>query len=310
MNHVVFLPRPRHCLLWLWTLLSVLFMTGCGDGGVTVYVDNGTSAEVEVKVDEQLVAKVPSGEVQWIRMMPGSHRVVAISDGRVLYSATKTIEPPKWNHAIVFNPDGNRRYATCKIEYGHSALKQSMRDLMHEAARRTVSERASQELSQERYAIARLLADFTPLPNECWVTSPVSKVLEAPPNVVLTRSSTQELNYLTRVNQETYDQLLAARDMKRPTEADVERLAETCSLIAESAFLMPKQVAKANPLQPSPAQEPTRHVSTNASASTKHSAKKKHKKKSKRRHVEQDEEEDEEPVDEEEQAEEEHEDWD
>lgn len=284
MNHVAFLPRPRRCLLWAWALLSILTVTGCGDGGVTVYVDNGTSAEIEVKVDEQLVAKVPSGEVQWIRMMPGTHRVVAVSDGRVLYSAMKTIEQPKWGRSIVFNPDGNRRYATCKIEYGHSELKQAMRELMHEAARRGVSEQAGEELTQEKYAIARLLADFTPLPNECWVTSPVSKVLEAPPNVVFTRSSTQELNYLTRISQETYDQLLAARELKHPAQADVDRLAETCSLIAESAFLMPKQIAKANPLQPASDHTPTHYVSSDTSSSTKSSAKQTRKKKSKRRH--------------------------
>ncbi|MCA9151734.1 MAG: hypothetical protein KDA92_20665 [Planctomycetales bacterium] len=239
------------CLKYCGLLvLSCLLLTGCAnDGSQQVYIDNGSDDTLEVEIDNVKVAVVPAGEVQWIRIAPGDHRIYAAAGGRTLFSDVKTIEDSRQSKnfgPIIFNPDGNNRYSTCRIEYGESAVMDFVRESVSGAERRQAEEESGKKLSDEAFAIQTMLKQFEPLPEGKWVKAPLMfRVLVAPPEVVRTRMGSSSRKCLTRISKGQYELLIHMRDKADPGDDDVIVLGGVCSTIADDAFLLPDVVRRA-----------------------------------------------------------------
>ena len=166
---------------------------GCSmfESRTLVYVDNGGTAEVEVRVDEAAPVTIAAGSYSAFKLKDGSHRFVVRRQGQVVYDQSRSFPKSEKVAKYVLNPDMSRRYTSEAVGY----------------TTYTSGPRFGEDPGQALRATALLKPDP-------WVAGSFDEVLdETPPDSVRVKRGEigAHRNRLCRITPEDHDRLAAAK---------------------------------------------------------------------------------------------------
>ena len=101
--------------------LVICCLSGCGfEQGAWIYVDNGHTSPMIVKMDGETVATIAPHSFERFSAKGGDHQITVTCDGETVYNATKTVEesgsfltPTRY----MLNPGATNRYWVYKVYY-------------------------------------------------------------------------------------------------------------------------------------------------------------------------------------------------
>jgi hypothetical protein len=209
---------------WGLLLAMLSLIAGCGDGMVWVYIDNGGKKSMLVTIDDGPPTRIAAGDYELFKLQPGTRRFEITSDGRTVFSGTKTLEKSKslgMTQRYLFNPDFNNRYAVYDVTYGYSAFE----DVVEASVLKYGEQKTGRKVDETKLAHYKLKQMTEAMPPSPWFEIPAGAyVLEDAPEVVYTRLSKTTRSVLTRAARKDHAVLRAAEDIERPTERDVAKL--------------------------------------------------------------------------------------
>jgi hypothetical protein len=225
------------------TIASAAFAVATLAGGCSlppmdawVYVDNSTAEQLVVLVDGKEVATIEPGLLATLEYPPGEYHFVVKAGDRVLLDEKKQLEPSTGfdpRRKYVLNPDGQTRYQIYVMQYGESRLGDAMESGF-------LSMQQDPQV-RHQYLYKQLLKDLTLVPEGTWSEVTGSEyVLELPPESVVSRSAIEKKKVVARIDAKDYARMQRANRKERPTEEDVEALAELLDDIVAKALAGPR----------------------------------------------------------------------
>jgi hypothetical protein len=194
--------------------------TGCSNEAV-IWVDNGGDEPMVLTIDGQKSLTVAPGTYERFNCAPGQHRFHVQAGGDVLFDEVKTIEEPKvvgCGRKYVFNPDNRNRYRTYEVQYGENMFE-GLFDTSEEEPEPENREAAIRQAYQEACQAPELLP-----PDPWFEIAGVDHVFTPEPEFVVTRSGSQKLQVLTRVDPADYEFIAQARQKGNATEDELVAL--------------------------------------------------------------------------------------
>jgi hypothetical protein len=183
---------------------------------VELYVDNGGTAPLEVRIDGRARGRVAPGTHAMIECRSGERLIEVLEGGRVVHSARHTLLGPQRSgrrNKYLLNPGAALRYHTYEVEYGFAMPKFNW------------NMRFGFGPEAERRRKYRELADkVTLFPVSEWAdVSSFDHVLgPAPKKVQGNLRDTRHV--LARVPAEDYERIARARQNDKPTQQEVDEL--------------------------------------------------------------------------------------
>jgi hypothetical protein len=183
---------------------------------VTLYVDNGGDAPMDISIDGEKKATVAPGAWTKIRLRSGTRKIVATSQGRTLYDESKQVDAGTY----LLNPGQTCRYHTWKVDYGLAIPKFEM-------------------AFDDRDRFKKLAQRVELVPVGAWMKTEYEHVLEPPPKQIHTKSKShsETRTALSRISVEDYDYIVQARNKEDVTAADLRKLEEVMKRIEASCVL-------------------------------------------------------------------------
>lgn len=196
-------------------VLMVCGLSGCSSNVAWVYVDNGSDKSMTVELNGAAVAEVAPGEVQKVVMPLGEQKIEVKSEGEIVYSQTKNLEPSEkalTTRRYLLNPEGSKKYWVYQVKYGEN---------LFEGVMDSIDQR--DELTKAHRSLCKgydLLVDseWFAVPNRCYVLQ------DAPESAAVRQGSSMKIPVLYRVSSENFQTLQHAKGIERPTKEDLERL--------------------------------------------------------------------------------------
>jgi hypothetical protein len=209
--------------------------TGCGPPSAIVYIDNGGKAPMIVKVDGQPAASIEVGEFATLQLPPGKHNFHVRCAGQTLFDGIKTLDEPKGfasPRTYVFSPNGQQRYAACKVLYG----SQLFSDAADSAIVKFAEHHTGEKVDPTRLEFVRMKRFAEPMPASDWFEVPgdVFYILRDAPEIVYSQTGSDTRRVLTRVSRENHAELWRAHATKEPTERDLALLANATETALDS----------------------------------------------------------------------------
>jgi hypothetical protein len=208
-------------------LLLCSAATGCANGDIWIYVDNGSKETMVVTVDGNEAATIPPGKFEKIECPAGERRFHIECGKRVVFDGTKNLLPSDQvlvTRRYFFNPDNRNRYLIYTVKYGSSPLEGLI----------NAEGGSGDRESQIRAAYKKLCGEVKLLPTDAWFEVPTGTyVFAKPPEGVVTRGYTERRYFMTRVERKDYAFLEAAKKKTSPKERDLQALEDLLDKISD-----------------------------------------------------------------------------
>ena len=207
-----------------WTLVAAtLSFAGCNlpPMDVWVYVDNSGNEPMTISVDGKEQMTVPPGEVAELKLPPGHHQFLIRTEVETVCDLARNLEASdRFGVArkYLFDPLKNNRYQRYVAQYGDSVIG----DLMEAS----LFSMQKDPKTQREYIYKQLLKEVELIPTDAWNdVSGVDYVLEAPPDEIYT-DGMEKRQVIDRIDADFYERISAAKEVKSPTDEDLESLGD------------------------------------------------------------------------------------
>lgn len=201
-----------------------------------IYVDNSLDEPLVVLVDGQERATIEPGLSATLEYPPGEYHFVVKAGDRVLLDERKKLEESDGfgpRRKLLLNPDQETRYQIYVMQYGESRLGGAMES--------GLLSMQTDENARNQYLYRKLLKDIELVPQGAWNEVTGSEyVLKLPPDSVVSKSAIEKKKVVARIDTKDYARLQRASRKERPTERDIEALAELLDDIVAKALAGPR----------------------------------------------------------------------
>jgi hypothetical protein len=201
-----------------------------------IYVDNSTGEALVVLVDGQERATIEPGLSATLEYPPGEYHFIVKAGDRVLLDEKKKLEESDGfgpRRKLLLNPNPDTRYQVYVMQYGESRLGDAMES--------GLLSMQTDPQARNQYLYKQLLKDLTLVPEGTWsdVTG-AEYVLTLPPESVVIHSAIEKKKVVARIGTKDYARMQRANRKERPTERDVEALADLLDDIVAKALAGPR----------------------------------------------------------------------
>jgi hypothetical protein len=201
-----------------------------------IYVDNSLEEPLVVLVDGQERVTIEPGLSATLEYPPGEYHFVVKAGDRVLLDERKKLEETDSfgpRRKLLLNPDAETKYQIYVMQYGQSRLGDAMESGLLSMQK--------DPQARNQYLYKQLLKDLTLVPQGTWSEVTGSEyVLKLPPDSVVSKSAIEKKKVVARIDAKDYARMQRAGRKERPTERDVEALADLLDDIVAKALAGPR----------------------------------------------------------------------